>query len=379
LGDLLYSEDFSDPSTGWDQFTDVGMYLAYEDGQYQVKVDSPNWMTWGNAYQWFENGIIIRVKATKLGGPDDNCYGVLFGYQDSDNFYRFEISSDGFYRFGKYLDDEWIPIIPWTESDLILQGYETNRIRVEMRDGQFVFAVNGEPLAWAQDDSFSDGDVGLVAGSFDIPGVRIAFDDLEVYAAAGDAAELPAQPADGEILFADDFQDAESGWDVFSGDDQTVGYEDGQYVLRVNKVNWMTWGNAYQRFEDGVLVEVDATKLDGPDDNSYGLVFGYQDEGNFYRFEISSDGYYRFGKHVDNEWIEVIPWTTSDLIVQGEATNRMSAAMRGGRLAFAVNGEVLTATEDDSFADGDVGLVAGSFDEAGVVIGFDDFVVYAMP
>ena len=187
------------------------------------------------------------------------------------------------------------------------------------------------------------------------------------------------RPEVGEVLYTEDFDDPTSGWDEFSGDDQTVGYQGGRYVILVDRENWMTWGNAYEWFDDGILITVDATKIGGPDDNGFGVVFGYQDDLNFYRFEIASDGYYRFGKYVDNEWIELIPWTTSELILQGEATNRVSAAMRGGRLVFAVNGEVLTATEDDSFSDGDVGLVAGSFDEAGMVIGFDDFVVYAMP
>jgi len=180
-GELLYSDDFQDPSSGWDDSGGDDQSVGYQDGRYVIRIDKSNWMTWGNANQWFEDEILITVNATKLSGPDDNGFGVVFGYQDELNFYRFEISSDGYYRFGKYVDDEWIEIIPWTESELILQGYATNIISVEMRDGRFGFSVNGHFLDKAKDDSFSDGDVGLVAGSFDTPGVEIGFGEFRVY------------------------------------------------------------------------------------------------------------------------------------------------------------------------------------------------------
>ncbi len=180
VGEVLYTEDFDDPTSGWDEFSGDDQTVGYQGGRYVILVDRENWMTWGNAYEWFDDGILITVDATKIGGPDDNGFGVVFGYQDDLNFYRFEIASDGYYRFGKYVDNEWIEIIPWTESTLVRQGNARNRISVEMRDGTFVFGVNGEPLDKAQDGSFADGDVGLVAGSFDTPGVEIAFDNIRV-------------------------------------------------------------------------------------------------------------------------------------------------------------------------------------------------------
>jgi hypothetical protein len=180
VGEVLYTEDFDDPSSGWDVFSGDDQSVGYEGGRYVILVDRENWMTWGNAYERFDDGILITVEATKIGGPDDNGFGVVFGYQDKLNFYRFEIASDGYYRFGKYVDDEWIEIIPWTESTLVRQGNARNRISVEMREGTFVFGVNGEPLDKAQDGSFTGGDIGLVAGSFDTPGVEIAFDNIRV-------------------------------------------------------------------------------------------------------------------------------------------------------------------------------------------------------
>ncbi len=182
----------------------------------------------------------------------------------------------------------------------------------------------------------------------------------------------------GDLLYEDDFGDADSGWDVFAGDDQTVGYEGGRYVIVINATDWMSWGNAYQWFGDGIVVEVDATKIGGPDDNGYGIVFGYQDVENFYRYEIASDGYYRLGKYVANEWIELIPWMETDQVNPGEDTNSIAVEMGGGTIWLYANGTLLDSAVDRTFSDGDIGLVASSFGQPGVQIAFDDLRVYAL-
>jgi hypothetical protein len=181
-GDLLYQDDFSDSRSGWDQFSDGGQTVGYVDGNYVIRVHIANWMTWGNAYQWFEDGIVAEVDATKVGGPDDNGFGLVLGYQDTANFYRFEIASDGYYRVGKYVNDEWIELIPWAETGAVKQGNATNTIAAEMAGGTLALYANSELLGTVRDFSFVDGDVGLVAGSFDTPNVHIAFDNLRVYA-----------------------------------------------------------------------------------------------------------------------------------------------------------------------------------------------------
>ncbi|MGC9361158.1 MAG: hypothetical protein ACP5G7_12450, partial [Anaerolineae bacterium] len=376
-GALLYSEDFQDASSGWDVYSEEGASVAYEGGQYVVRVDQETWYAGGNAYQWFDQDIAIVVEATKIDGPDNNSFGIVFGSQGLEDFYWFEVASDGYYHVVKMAGGELSEMVPWTETDLVRPGEAMNRLVVEVRGDRIAFLVNGKLLDVVEAPGFAGGDVGLSAGSFEEGGVAIAFDNLRVHAIEGPpATPIPASRL-GELLYSEDFSDASTGWDEFVDAGMYLAYEEGQYVIRVDSPNWMSWGNAYQWFEDGIIIRVKATKVGGPDDNCYGVVFGYQDSDNFYRFEIASDGYFRFGKYVDDEWIPIVPWTESDLILQGYETNVIRVEMRDGRFVFAVNGEPLAWAQDDSFADGDVGLVAGSFDIPGVEIAFDDFEVYA--
>ena len=68
-------------------------------------------------------------------------------------------------------------------------------------------------------------------------------------------------------------------------------------------------------------------------------------------------------------------YTYHEAIHQGEATNKLRASCVGDRLAFSVNEQYLDEVEDTEFQAGDVGLIAGTFEEPGADILFNEFVV----
>ena len=190
----------------------------------------------------------------------------------------------------------------------------------------------------------------------------------------GDSDGEDAPAAD--VLFQDDFSDSSSGWDSYSDSDGVTDYADDVYRILVNETSTDYWANPGLDFTDTVI-EVDATKVGGPDDNDLGLICRYQDVDNFYFFIISSDGYYTIGKVVDGtqELIGGDNMEYSDTIKQGNATNHIQADCVGTHLVLHVNGEKLSDVTDSTYTSGDVGLMAGTFDAPGTDIHFDDFVV----
>ena len=183
------------------------------------------------------------------------------------------------------------------------------------------------------------------------------------------------QPS-GSVLFQDDFSDPSSGWDRVSVDDGVTDYADGAYRIYVNASDSDVWANPGLKFDDA-YVEVDATKIGGSDDNDYGVICRYQDSDNFYFFVISSDGYYGVGKVLQGEQqlIGMDSMPPSEVIKKGNVTNHLRAGCVGSKLSLTINDQLLGEYDDTDFASGDVGLVAGSFSEAGVDIHFDNFVV----
>jgi hypothetical protein len=195
---------------------------------------------------------------------------------------------------------------------------------------------------------------------------------LAVLACGGEAAE----PLPENILFQDDFSDTSSGWDRVNVSEGITDYVDGQYRIFVNTTGTDVWANPGLSFTD-VIVEVDAAKMTGPDDNDFGLICRSQDVENFYQFIISSDGYYGIAKVVGGtqELIGETDLLPDDAIKQGNVTNRIQAKCIGSKLTLSVNGTQVASFDDTAFTSGDVGLFAGTFSEAGTDVHFDNFVV----
>lgn len=82
---LLYSDDFSDPSSGWEVASDEQGEVGYSDGEYYVLVDKPNWTYWGTPFRIFTD-FRLEVDARKVAGPDANEFGVAARLRDTNNY-----------------------------------------------------------------------------------------------------------------------------------------------------------------------------------------------------------------------------------------------------------------------------------------------------
>jgi hypothetical protein len=177
-----------------------------------------------------------------------------------------------------------------------------------------------------------------------------------------------------DVLYEDDFEDVDSGWDTWDDTEAAGGYEDGMYAIEVKEVDTFYWANAGQDFSDFVL-DVDATKLNGVDNNHFGVIFRYQDSKNFYMFGLASDGYYHFGYYKDDEWTYITEWTETGAISAGEALNHITVRCEGSTFTLIVNGEELATITDRTYDSGDIGFYVGTIDDAPVKLAFDNLVV----
>jgi len=184
--------------------------------------------------------------------------------------------------------------------------------------------------------------------------------------------------SDTSILFQDSFSDTGSGWDKVSSDTAVTDYQDGVYRIYVNSTNSDHWANPGLSFTD-VRVEVEATKVAGPDDNDMGLICRYQDTQNFYFALISSDGFAGIGKIKDGEQLLLSGdnLEPADAIRQGNSTNSIRFNCLGNSMTLLVNGSQAASATDSDFAKGDVGLIAGTYDTPGTDVHFDNFIVRA--
>lgn len=192
-------------------------------------------------------------------------------------------------------------------------------------------------------------------------------------------APAPEEEPAGEVLFADDFEDPDSGWMTDDTDAGWMDYDDGAYVIYAVDEATILWSGADQSFDD-VDVAVDATLVDGPRNDNVGFGVGCRmnvDDDTGYFFLISGDGYYTILRSDPTEYVTLIEWSETDAVEQGNELNHIAALCEDDQLRFIVNGEEIDSTQDDTYAEGDLALAAITFEDAPGEVHFDNMVVTA--
>ena len=186
----------------------------------------------------------------------------------------------------------------------------------------------------------------------------------------------PADIPSGTPLFTDDFSSPSTGWERTQyGQDGIMDYDSGGYRILVNTPQANFWSTPHKDFAD-VRLEVDAGKLGGPDENRIGLIC--RSDGSSYDFFIiGSDGYYGLGvfKEKQATLLGQAAMQPSAAIKTGAAVNHLRFDCVGKTLSAYVNGVMVAQAEAPDLVHGDVGLLAGTFDQTGVDIVFDNFAV----
>jgi len=187
----------------------------------------------------------------------------------------------------------------------------------------------------------------------------------------------------GALLYEESFDDLSGQWSTFDGDGVSVDYNDGGYQMVIDRTEYMVWGNPEPGLDLADMVfEVEVRQVEGPLDNNFGVFVRYlegDDWYSYYWFQISADGFYSVDLRNEGEWVTLVGWEASPAIQTGlGVTNHIRLECSGGQFRFYNNGVHLVDVFDTSLDRGNIGLAAGTFEESGVVVQFDDVRVYEL-
>lgn len=177
---LIFEDDFSDPDSGWLEAADAEASQGYRDGKFFFEVEATDLLVWDNSGGNFQD-FVLEVEARQVSGDPENSYGVLIRYVDDGNFYRFDLTGDGYYAVSKLENEEWIILADWQTSAYIKPQGEVNLIKIVCQGPKMTFYTNSQELIGVEDSSFERGDVGLFAGTLTSPNVEVEFDNLEIW------------------------------------------------------------------------------------------------------------------------------------------------------------------------------------------------------
>jgi hypothetical protein len=180
-------------------------------------------------------------------------------------------------------------------------------------------------------------------------------------AAGGPAA--PALRTAMDVRFSDDA----SGWP--NNPASTAWSADGEYhVMARTPGQFVAIGApTSDRFGD-MTVSATFRKVGGPAGGGYGFIIrdqgpgprdGVNQIGQYYVLEVGDRGEYGIWRREGDRWLDLIPWTPSDLVPQGGVPNEVTVQANGQELTFLVNGKVLANLVGAVLRDGGVGIFVG--------------------
>jgi hypothetical protein len=287
-----------------------------------------------------------------LRSSDNDTLGVMFRYQDPNNYYRFTWYSQGKTRqLEKRVNGNFQVLARDQAAYTPGQSYD---IQITARGTGLTVAVDGKTVFSVSDSSFNRGTIGM----FSYYNAGSQFDDIHVQ-----------DLVTGATLASDDFNDHDyTGWTII--DDGT---ENGpsKWSAATGALTQSTniggdQVGTYALYTGGSWSDYRMTvKMRSTDDDRMGVLFRFKDNNNHYRFVWSKEDRSRaLLKKVNGQFTmlaqDAVAYNTNQ-------TYNVEVVVQGSSLKINIDGKDVFAVTDTSMGSGSVALFTSrnqaSFDD----------------
>jgi hypothetical protein len=323
-----------------------------------------------------QSDFVATIDARLVSGSEDCGMGLTYrnGLNSSlttTNDYVFYVHNDG--RWGFDIIHSPDPGIAQEGVTDAIVPRALNRLAVLAQGDTFTFFVNGKYVGQAQDDTLARGKVGAAVWMLGPGGCEVEFDNFQV--------RVPPASAEsqGKEILTDWTAANPHGWTT---GDFAAGDATGSREIVDTKYRWEFAGASdMEAFAAPEMepardfdVSVDAQQLSGSQKTKYGLWVRGKEPGDGYMFGITGFGAYSVSYYQDGDYNVLSFPTPSDSVKPGEV-NRLRVVGEGGHFTFYVNGDLVTEIDDETLAQGIVGVLAEAYDEdsPGATFEFSNF------
>lgn len=141
------SENFDNNDRKWTMGDYKDASYEIKDGYYQVTCKKEKGYA-GNVKYFYVNPkrpFSIETAVQEISGDQTSGQGLVWGFYNSKNYYRFIVTSDGQFNIAKYKKGKFKHIVKWQKHEAVKKGYNvTNRLRIFGSARQVRFYVNGK-------------------------------------------------------------------------------------------------------------------------------------------------------------------------------------------------------------------------------------------
>ena len=183
---ILFEDDFSDVTTGWERYRQIDGILDYHETMevYQLQLTQQGDFFWVYLYTDYTN-LVMRVDVTQVAGPEGAAFGIMCRFDRPQvNGVVFLITSSGQAGVGTIEEFRFAPLPggEFTDFNGINTDLEAmNTLEAACAGDQLRFSANGQVLFNLPAPDILGNAIGFVADSELGAGVDIHFYNLVVY------------------------------------------------------------------------------------------------------------------------------------------------------------------------------------------------------
>jgi hypothetical protein len=162
--EIVLKENFSDNVNDWFVGGDEDCTVAIENGLltfHHLREDG-SFLIYNISYLDDSQPYTIETKIKHISGVEEYGYGFIWGIQDINNFYSFNLTASGYYRVGRMINDTWEDIIGWTESSHIEKNHESNLLSIKKKGDKVSFYINNNYVNQIDSEKLPGHEVGYI-------------------------------------------------------------------------------------------------------------------------------------------------------------------------------------------------------------------------
>lgn len=183
---LLYSDDFSDPSSGWDTYDREGGSAFYQDGWFHLKDntdDNRYWLSYANQQL---SDFILDIDMKRVDGTSKGSASIIFKQEDRKYIFSFSWvwEDQRGYWIKEVVNDVYTTLAQPHYSIAILPGKDVvNHIHIECVDDTLKLSINERLKETINDCTCTGTDIGLGVSTWHSREfIEVAFDNIVVTA-----------------------------------------------------------------------------------------------------------------------------------------------------------------------------------------------------
>jgi pSer/pThr/pTyr-binding forkhead associated (FHA) protein len=171
------SDDFSDPSSGWEVFDEPAVSAEYDDGEFVMRITDSRWYATATLDRLFAAPVVTVV----VRNPALNAragFGVVCRYRGERRFDVLAVGTDGTYAILRQNGDQLTVLSgdgQWEASPLVPVAAPEYALRAECRGSRLTLSVDGRQVGSVPTRATS-GEVGFFAAGAS----ELRFDDVVV-------------------------------------------------------------------------------------------------------------------------------------------------------------------------------------------------------